>query len=173
MFANIDNAFERTLAHQLVNLFGERIALEMAAMCSHKAFLRLEGSETAEWAAKLMGEYEAVELQRSVSAPVLGGRAQAGSSEHRMRAEAVLPTEFLALPPVTPESGMCGYYLVPGVGGYYRRLELKDLIGTELPAGGAGRRTAGQQVLRPWTEEDEQRLGLCSLGRLCRLKRVA
>lgn len=157
----------------LKEAFGERVALEMAAMCSHKAFLRLEGSETAEWAAKLMGEYEAVELQRSVSSPVLGGRAQAGRSEQRMRAAAVLPTEFLSLPPVTAESGMCGYYLVPGTGGFFRSLELRGLVGGEVPARGVGRRTPAQQVLRPWSEEDEQRLGLCSPRQSRSLQRVA
>lgn len=52
----------------LRDAFGEKGANEIVGLCGTKCILRCDSPETAKWAESVFGEYEAVEVKRSVSA---------------------------------------------------------------------------------------------------------
>ena len=76
-------------------VYGVHVANEMLGMCSNKAILRLESPETAAWASKVFGEFESIEL-RSTREGAWGQRR--ARSEERVKAYALLPSEFLGRP---------------------------------------------------------------------------
>ena len=109
--------------------YGEHLATEIMGMCSNKAILRLESGETAAWAARLVGEYEAVEVMESVNADWAGlSKRSRTKSEHRVKADAVLPSEFLSMPPTNMRNGLTGYFLTPFIGAYRATVSLPELL---------------------------------------------
>ena len=102
----------------LRDVYGTHRANVMMGMCSSKAILRLLSPETAAWASKLMGDFEKIELRESTSsAGLLRGRSRT-QSEQRVKSEAVLPSEFLTIPPTDIETGLSGYFVSPWQGAY-------------------------------------------------------
>lgn len=126
----------------LEDVYGERVAGELAGMCSHKAFLRLESAGTAEWAARCIGQFEAVGVQRSVTRALGAAPRSRTVSEHMERSEAVLAAELLTLPPASLEAGVPGYFLSPYVGAY----------------------RATVAAVGPWAGDEESRQGARVLG---------
>lgn len=57
--------------------FGTGTANEIVGMCANKAILRLDSAETAEWASKLFGDYEAIE--QDIGMQEGGGETQSSS----------------------------------------------------------------------------------------------
>lgn len=113
----------------LKEVYGENIAGALTSQCNCKAILRLESPKTAEWASKLFGEYEAIETRRSETRGTSSTRSlergsQSTSShsvtdtEHYVKRQAVMESQFYTIPVTGPDSGLTGYYLVPGIGAY-------------------------------------------------------
>ena len=141
---------------------GEHLANEIIGQCSNKAILRLESPETAEWAARMLGDYEAIEMMESVNTDWT--RKNRTRAEQYRKAPAVLASEFLTLPPTNPRCGLSGYYLSPYVGAYRSRLLLADVLAT-LPKEDTEEsnfiaRDDSEQYLESWTEGDFERLFL-------------
>jgi hypothetical protein len=102
------------------------IAHEILGQCCNKAFFHLESPETAKYASQVIGDEEVVEWRRSVS-------DKTSWSEHVTKREAVLPSQFLTIPPPKRETGIGGYYVVPHVGAYYTTLSGDFIEETLLP----------------------------------------
>lgn len=141
---------------------GPRIAHEIIAQCSHKALLRMESDESATWASRVLGQYETLEVMRSD--PAFLGRGGT-RSEHVARKDAVLPSEFYAIPPSEPESGLTGFFLSPESGAIRATLpgaRMQSVIpcaSTEVEMSFVTRSDA-DQWLCSWTDNDRKRLEL-------------
>lgn len=145
--------------------YGSNLANEICGMCSNKAVLRLESPETAAWASKMVGEYESIEHLRSVSSDATFSRRNRTKSETRVRAAAVLPSEFLSLPPTTRETGLSGYYLSPNIGAFRSVISIEPLVVHETRAGQSSvrdfdARPDSDQYLTRWSASDMNRLQL-------------
>lgn len=140
--------------------FGDdRVADEIIGQCAHKALLRVECPVTAEWASKLLGEYEEEESTETV-----GGNNSRSVTKRKVKREAVLPSEFLSLPPTTPANGLTGYFLAPDLGAYKNTISGAELARTLMPLSatvpGFVPRPESAQVLKTWTNADLERLTL-------------
>ena len=148
-------------------VYGAHLANEICGMCSNKAILRLESPETAAWAAKVFGEYERIEHLRSVSSDMTWSRRNRTKSETRVKADAVLASEFLTLPPTTTETGLSGYYLTPFIGAYRATVPIDAMIATSEHTAPLAEdfvpRPDEEQYLEPWNQSDSLRLGLTAL----------
>jgi hypothetical protein len=131
-------------------------------MCGNKALLRMDSPETAAWAAKIVGDFEALERCRS---SIPNGRAKGSTSnEQRNKREAVLASEFLSLPPTNRANGLTGYYLSPFTGVFRSTLTATQIDQGLLPPNKSIAhfvpRPPGHQILRPFDAGDLHRLGL-------------
>jgi len=96
-----------------------------------------------------------------------------------LKKQAVMPVEFLDLPPVERAGALHGYYIVPSVGTYYASIQmsgedsiLSGLTPLESNTPGYLERDKMDQYLRPWDEVDMLRLKLSpSLARSVEVER--
>lgn len=149
----------------LREVYGENIAGVVTSQCNCKAILRLESPRTAEWASKLFGEYEAIETRRSeargTTTPTGFGQAQGSKShtvtdtEHYVKRQSVMESQLFLIPVTSRETGLTGYYAVPGIGAYRHTYPGQWLFPKEdqmaLPA--------TVQDFVPWTDPAAQWLG--------------
>ena len=147
---------------------GEHLASEIVGQCSNKALLRLESGETAEWAANLLGEFEVIEVLSSVNTDWT--RKNKTRSEQYRRSHAVMPSEFLTLPPTTMRSGLTGYFVTPHIGAFRSTTPLPEVL-DHVPKERKGypnftARPDSQQYLEPWTSKDRERLALEDVAQL-------
>jgi len=91
--------------------------------------------------------------------------------QHR---EAVMPSQFLSLPPAGPATGLAGYYASPQIGVWHSHVSgalftgatrengvaVPNLIPKDPRVEGIQRRSADTLRLPPWDDEDRKRLGL-------------
>ncbi len=141
---------------------GPRVAHEIIAQCSHKALLRMESEESAAWASRVLGQYETLEVMRSD--PAFLGRGGT-RSEHVTKKDAVLPSEFYAIPPSGPETGLTGYFVSPQAGAVRATLPGRH-VGRVIPDAATETemrflpRPETEQWLCSWGDDDRQRLDL-------------
>ena len=146
----------------LRDVYGVLGANEIVGQCNSKALLRVESPETAKWASASVGEFEQYEKTVSNTTSRQGGSRTV--NEQLAKRDAVLPSEFMAVPPTTRENGLTGYYLCGHIGAYRATIAGEDIDAMLLPPDPSvdnfEERPVEQQWLAPWTEEDCQRLGL-------------
>ena len=130
---------------------------ELVGQCATKALLRLESPGTAEWASRVIGQTEQWEHQ------VTTAPAGDSTTHQRTKRDGVLPSELLSLPPASREGGLSGFFVVPEVGAFHRTVSSHAIESLLRPKGEAPDfipRPVEQQYLRPWSEEDMDRLGI-------------
>lgn len=142
--------------------YGEHLANEIIGQCSHKAILRLESDVTAEWAARILGEFEVIEVLNSSNSDWT--RKQRTRSEQFRKVHAVLPSEFLTVAATGFENGLQGYFVTPFIGAFRSRQELRTVL-REIPTDNPTERNYSprpdsDQYLKPWTPDDLGRLRL-------------
>lgn len=100
--------------------YGEKMAHVIVGMCTTKAYLRTESERTADWASRTLGEVEEFISTTSHTRPrqFLGGAGSTTTAEQLMTRRAVLPSEFLTLPPASLKDGLTGYYDTAGIGAF-------------------------------------------------------
>ncbi len=136
-------------------------ANEITGMCVNKALLRMDGPQTARWAAEVIAETEVREMTSGTS---VGESISTNTSEHIRGRYPVLAAEIMNLP-LPDERGLKGYALVPTIGLYslavgypdYSNLEERDHALDFV------RRDPREQYLDPWDDGDLKRLGLTGL----------
>jgi len=137
---------------------GEHVADEINDQIWNMALCRMGGDVSAEWASKMIGDVEFEEKQTS------DGPNGKTATIHVVKRRALMPEHFKMLPPPSPETGVSGVFTTPYTGAYshtvpgaviakVRGLRVPDVC-DYIP------RSAGQQELPLWTEEDLHRLGL-------------
>lgn len=136
----------------LTTVYNEHAALEIANLPMNKAFLRLESPQTADWAAKVIGEAEFREFTINISS------REQSYQEHINRKNIVLASELQRLPPPN-EHGFTGYFVSPVVGIF------KNLVPYGMPKPKADAlinfrpRSPRDQYLDDWNDDDLLRLG--------------
>jgi hypothetical protein len=141
---------------------GEKLANELVGQCANKAIFRLQSPQTAKWASDSVGEHEMYERHDSTTT---GGSGNSSTvSWQLVKREAVLPSQFMSLPPTNPENGLTGLYSSPHIGVFWsnlpgeylecvlrpRRRDVPDFVP----------RPVQDQYLAPWSDEDSKRLGI-------------
>ena len=152
----------------LKEVYGENGAAVLVANANNKALLRVESPESAEWCARMLGEYEEVEIMRSESMSGLFGlmRLNRSRSEQRVRASTVLASEFFSIPQTNRDNGLTGYFLTPHIGAYRATIRAPVLDALLPPSAGCScepnfvSRPESDQFLVPWTEGDCERLSI-------------
>jgi hypothetical protein len=105
----------------LKDAYGDNLPAELTGQCNQKAFLRIEDPDTAQWAAKCIGDEDLRERNRSFSE---GGSADGDNSWNRTVDErlstrpTVMPDEIRTLPPTNERNGLSGYYTCPQYGAW-------------------------------------------------------
>lgn len=140
---------------------GPRVANEIIAQCSHKALLRMEAEESAEWASKLLGQYETIQELKSYK----GGFFDDGSSSEQFcKREAVLPSEFYLIPPTDVRTGLTGVFVAPTGGAVRGTMSPTSLRTVFIPEEVANRyrlirRNESDQCLLPWNSVEIRKHG--------------
>lgn len=135
----------------------------MIGQCSHKALLRVCSPETAEWSSALLGKYETIEAFESYQGD-LGRRSNSVSEQQRTK-DAVLPSEFFNIEEPSPEYGVEGYFISPGRNPYRKVIDPREfdavVVSDEMDGKhGIHRRCDMEQILIPWTAEQERAFGI-------------
>ncbi|HKX27028.1 MAG TPA: type IV secretion system DNA-binding domain-containing protein [Blastocatellia bacterium] len=99
-------------------VYGKEVAHEILGQCSNIALLRMNSTETAEWASDVVGEYRSRDRRHSTSSGTNISRDTSisnGQSEDEMITDrrAVLPSYFQRIPPVSKGPGIGGVFLTP------------------------------------------------------------
>lgn len=130
---------------------------------TQRVLFAFDGSPGAEYAQIISVKSDIVDGSRfSFSFKGCVSVQSKGLSEHLVKRDLVLPSEFLSMPPTTRENGLTGYYLTPLIGAYKITILPEHLnswlvlpntkISNIIP------RPENDQYLRPWDEHDYKRL---------------
>ena len=143
------------------------LANELVGQAHNVCVTKLINPETAELVSKMIGEYEAIEKDESVTESQGGGRSRTVSAR-RVRRPAAMPSEIMSMLMPSPKTGLTFYALTP-LGAYRETIPGKVVASTLMGAntdparGGMPNRVpvpAERQVLRPWGGVDYVRLKL-------------
>ncbi|MCC7495885.1 MAG: type IV secretion system DNA-binding domain-containing protein [Fimbriimonadaceae bacterium] len=138
-------------------VYRPNVADELTGQCRTAGLMVLDSVPSREWAAKVIGEAEYLDVNRS-----LGGQHPSGS-EQRQRRDVVMPSEFAELPRLQDDGVLAGWCLTPYSPPFYTELrgqELDRWSVEEPEVDSYQRRGAEEQYLGQWTAEDYLRLHL-------------
>jgi len=130
-------------------------------------FGRLECPETAEWASKVFGDQEIEQFTTSQTHSSQGHSTTTRNQQIVVR-RAVLPAEFMSVPPCDLENGLTGYFMVRSRGCFLDNLPGQSLFKGALipPAPNVPEfapRPVDAQYLASWNKN--KRLSFCGLVR--------
>jgi len=139
-----------------------KAADSIIAQTGFKVLLRQESYESAEWASKLVGQFETIQVFHSESQR--WGRRDTGA-EQRVLGDTVIPSEFYEIPETSPAHGLTGYFLSSRLGASKMTIPSSDVervavTDAEELQHAIISRSEAEQWLRKWTLGDKQRLGL-------------
>ncbi|MDZ8260606.1 type IV secretion system DNA-binding domain-containing protein [Nostoc sp. ChiQUE01b] len=162
-------------------VYGADETATIVSQCRHKALLRVEDEDTAEFCSKLIGDAEVkimtsnYQWEQDVGG-LVGHGEKSGISEQRRFQRAVLPSNFQNLQPVdfSNNVGLSGYFISRFVHQHtYSVQELKELLPRPddtypnfVP------KDPQFMQLMPWTDADLERLGLTEVFQKLRLKEL-
>ncbi|WP_161634954.1 type IV secretory system conjugative DNA transfer family protein [Leptolyngbya sp. Heron Island J] len=158
----------------LREVYGQEIANSIIGQCDHAAYLRVLDHETAEWAAKQIGETTVREKLATYVAEGWGtgrsgrGRRATTNAEHLDRRFAVPPEHFLNLPKPDKDSntGIHGVYKVGHMVYPYEvpsNYLSQHLLAEDKTVPAYMPIAQEHETLRRWTQEDMVRLGFDKL----------
>ena len=153
-------AFQSIAGLREKNSYGPEMTAEIMGQIGNRFIGKLECAETAEWAAKLVGEEE---IRQMTVNRTYGKESSTSYNEQFLTRSTVLPSEFLSLSPCNFENGLTAWYLCRNQRGVFSaHLPGHELFGMDLmpkvediPA--FLPRPPECQFLRPWTAEEEAR----------------
>lgn len=137
----------------IIDAYGSREkAFEIANRCATVAFLKLTSTETAEWASRRIGELERYEYLETLT------KDGTNVGESLVKRPAFMPSEFLNLPD-SVGGFVAGIHVIRGVSGPFTHTSHHKFPST-APSLDFQPRDESDQVLEPWTAEDERRVGI-------------
>jgi hypothetical protein len=163
------------------HVYNDKLAEEILGQTRYKSCLRIDSHTTAKWVQEHFGEQLVVEQNRSAGSSS-GGSASRGyqskggfnssqgqnwgtndsvAESHQIRS-AVLAADVQGFPPPSPETGFRGVHDIPSVGPFHTHISWEWVMSNLEPTSGEGciERDDSEQDLRPWTEEDSERIGI-------------
>lgn len=151
------------------NVYGPDATEALLGQFGHKAFLRLEGDSTAQWASRAVGEVEQFEYtygtstSRGSSTGGISNSTTTSINEARVRKAALMPSHFLTIPPTNSRNGLTGFYSSPEIGVWQHTYASQQLWDRDESATPLTSRDAVDEAdipLRPFDSADLQRLRL-------------
>ncbi len=148
--------------------YGRELADDLLAQCNTKVILRLNGPETAAWAAKLFGSREVLESRRGESKNhrvSLNAEASSGESlSHAITQQPlILDSEIMGLPETSRENGIDALFINPTTGPFRDHIDPAWLSEHLLPPDDSTEnfvpRPDEHQYLRPWGPADDAVFG--------------
>lgn len=157
-------AFQSVSGLRDPKMYGQYFADEILGQIGNRFIGRLECPTTAEWASQLFGEQEA-EVESRTRTTSQQGTSNASTRQLTTR-KAVLPAEFMALPPCNARDGVTGFYLIRSIGAFSATIPGKELFGNMLTppdpnVPGFIPRPVHDQFLKPWSKEDQLKFCRC------------
>lgn len=144
--ASIRHIYGNDQSDALLNQFG------------NKAFLRLEGDSSAQWASKTVGETEQYEYTYSISR---GRSATTTQNEQRVRKAALMPADFLTLPTTSETTGLTGFYQSAEIGVWKHKYQAGEIFDKKMPSDTAPKILQDDNLeLQSLNSDDEARLGI-------------
>ncbi|MBX9792570.1 MAG: type IV secretion system DNA-binding domain-containing protein [Pirellulales bacterium] len=143
-------------------LYGPHLTDEILGQIGNRFFGRLECPETAEWASRLFGDQ--VVDQFTTSRTTSGQGSSTTENQQIVTRRAVLPVEFMSIPPCDATNGLTAYFMVRSHGCFRTNFAGHSLFNGDLvpPAPGVPElvpRSVEAQYLLPWSTQ--QRLMFC------------
>ena len=146
------------------NLYGPHGAAEIVGQIMHKFIGRLECPETAKWASEIFGEQEIRQITQSTSEGVSRSAQGGGSSSSVTQQEqivtraAVMPSEFMSVPPCNDIDGLTAFYLSGASGAFQANLPGEQLFHHDLMPPSQTEpdflpRDVASQYLEPWPDD--------------------
>lgn len=140
-------------------VYGASVAEELVGQCGIKALLAVESLPSREWASKLLGSVDQIEIKRTRS-----GR-ETTLSEDRQTRPVSLPEQFAAMPRLQNHGRLAAWCLTPYSSPFFQDLQGAQLDALTRPtevtdAEAYLRREPTSMELGSWTDEDYHRLGL-------------
>lgn len=147
-----------------LSLGSKEKAEEVLGQCSHKAFLRMDSNQTAEFAAKQSGEYEVWE-KRTNETTNPDGRKSVSVGWQPVKYTNLLYSDFLDLPKCDLENGLHGAFRSSSVAGTWRAHiageALRSWLVPEDPlVPNLVLLDRANLRLRPWSNSERLELGL-------------
>jgi len=156
----------------LRTVYGVEETNSLTGQCNNKAILRVESPPTGEWASKLFGSYEAIEVRKNVTHGTSRERGLTMNSptisesttyaEEYVQRQSVLESEFSTIPVTNEINGLSGYYIVPSIGTYKHTYAgdwlfskgANALVQPVSDVSNFAKRSPDTQFLRPWFGPD-------------------
>jgi hypothetical protein len=139
--------------------YGREGTNELIGQCGNLSLLRVASPETAQWAAAVIGKFRRIEEYRSRNS-----EGKISWSEHHVEKDAVMPSEFLSMPPTSPQTGLTGVFTCPWIGAWKHTIPWSFLEEHLVPPDSTVQnfiaRRDEDQILRPFDDDDYRRLGL-------------
>jgi hypothetical protein len=146
----------------LREVYGDRVAEEIANQCDTMSYLRSRGT-TAKWAAERLGrsEYWDKDFSSGSSSGPTGYSENTGTTVKKHISDAVLESELSGLPPVTketidgkPGAFVQGWHVIPAIARLFPARDKDAWYPFEKTDGVTfEERVPEDQILRPWDEE--------------------
>lgn len=159
-------------------MYGPHFTDEILAQIGNRFIGRLECPETAEWASRVIGDQEVNQYttSHSTSSGQSGTSNSTTNSQQIVTRRAVLPSEFLSIPPCGLENGLSGYFVVRSAGCYFAAFSGHEIFAEQLIPAAPDvpefiPRPTETQYLKPWTQEQAAVFGVPIPKRDCAKKR--
>lgn len=137
----------------LRSVYGKERASELVGVCGTKALLRLDSDVTAQWASDVIGSWRGTLTGRTFT------KDEVSVTERIEKQEAVLPSEFLNLPPVDKARGVFeGFYISPLVGKFHAPFSFLSGLAEPGDEPAFEARPDEHQYILPFAPEDFERL---------------
>lgn len=144
--------------------YGRHETAEIVGQIMHKAFGRLECPETAKWASEVFGQQETVQhsTSRSRTSGSQSSSRTVSTNEQIVVRTAVLPSEFMSLPPCNIADGLSGFYLSSLYDAFSATIDGEELFTQDLIPPSTSTpdflpRDVAAQYLRPWSAEQRKK----------------
>lgn len=144
------------LRHQ--DSFGPQLAADILGQIGYRFIGRLECPDTAAWISKLVGD---AEVRQTTTSRTYSREESFTQNEAIVIKPALLPSEFMGIPPCSPENGLTAYYPCRNLPGVVfntlpgRELFERDLTPQADDVPGFLPRSPESQFLQTWTPEAE------------------
>ena len=160
--ASVAISFQSVSGLRDATMDGPYFTDEILGQIGNRFFGRLECPETAEWASKLFGDQE-IEQFTTSHTDSSQGHSTTRNQQIVIR-RAVLPAEFMTVPPCDLENGLTGYFMLRSRGCFLDNMPGEPLFNRALVAPGENAlefspRPIDAQYIAPWTKQ--KRLSFC------------
>lgn len=157
--ARVAIAFQSISGLRDPKMYGQHVTDDMLGQIGNRFFGRIECPETAEFASRVIGDQEVIQVSKSSSSSFKGSSSTTNWSPVVRRA--ALPSEFMSVPPCDTTNGLTGLFTTRSDLPTWDNIQ-PDLLFNELlipPADDVPDfipRDSYSQFLQPWNAEEEE-----------------